>query len=339
MKSMVLKSVLASALLVCVPAAQAAPPYLVWKDNCCWLEAAVQLLYNIREFVELILDPVKEKALRDKLDESGPALTKAELEEFAKLVRAIRAKPDAQHSVADLYGAAVVAKRTEKVGKFSDPHEIVLPFFGAIILRDNLWDSLLARVLQVGARERATLEWGKKIPSDKKERDKFIMLDLEPFGRLFEADCLKPLGEQLNDVTVDYLGKYFGVFYPEDPGLGGQKGLEKNRAAPVPLKLVIDGHEFELIIVLVAQVGYHHWAYIKDQWEKDPSWWLCYGLNHKPEPIASKEIEAKINAEWDSSKKVARYLVYKLVEPPLKTALKNFSASLSALTGQLVPKK
>jgi len=336
MKSMVLKSVLASALLVCVPVAQAVPPFFKHERNNCWLDAVVQLLYNIREFVEYVIK--NEKTLIQKLDkEMG-----SQIAAFAALAREIQKKPSQQHALATLHQAVDLDAYNSR--SMTDPIDLLVPVLGDSILGAAIWDLLLVSILKWDAQEQAKQECASKPLGAKRDQcikeqfASFAELLAISLGRVFMANCLQPLGAQLKEAKIDFLGKYFVVSHKDAPEIWVEK-LVANRAAPVPLKLVIDGHEFELITVLVTQVGYHHWAYIKDQWEKDPSWWLCYGLNHKPEPIASKEIEAKINAEWDSSKKVARYLVYKLVESPLKTALKNLSDSLEALRGQLVPKK
>jgi len=305
-KSMILKSVLASALLVCVPLAQAVPPYFKWAKNDCWLEVSMQLLYNILELVDYVLKNeasiVKQLDSDRKMQKLVPA--------FTRLVRQIQTtkQPDDGWSLDEAHTAYGWDNRPGR------------PFFDEFMGCAGVYEQW--KKLQV------VLMWD----------DEKMKYDLAAGqAGLMIPDLKDSLVQQLRIVEIKKLAPYFFI------ELAGR--VPGDAMADIPLRLEMGGYAFELITVVINGGAYgtsHYWTYVKDQREKGHPWYRCFGLNNKPKKVDDKKMDRELNDLWNDKDTEPLFLLYKLVKLPLETplerALKNFSDSLDALRGQLVPK-
>jgi hypothetical protein len=313
---------LAVALCLCATLAQAVPPYFKWERSNCWLDVGFQMVCGMPKLVRFLADPRNEQEMIEKIrrrPQESEEWCKKENRSFtaedkqrivkegeqeiafiaalADLVRKIQAEPEKQHSLDRLH--QLVDPNAYVKSSPEDPMKLFDHIFSPSVLSRAIGDKLRLRT----------------------ERS-----DLFTFHTYFDSGS--PLEEQLRGEKITHLGPYLILVY-------NHLGKSPVQVPPVPLKVAFDNHEFELILVDVVRGESHHWAYIKDQHEKEPSWYKSNDISHAPRKADPKEI----NDEWKTKGVLPRFLIYKLVESPLVIGLKNFSDSLDALRRQLVSKK
>ena len=78
----------------------------------------------------------------------------------------------------------------------------------------------------------------------------------------------------------------------------------------------------------------HYEVYIKDQFESDPAWYYCHGMNSQPKKLTSDNVKNTIEIWNTHTSGFPKFFLYKklekqMYEPKNTTAINTFASALA----------
>jgi hypothetical protein len=253
------------------------PPRLGWENGWCWDNVLVQLFYNARQITECLIKNADE--CRKKNDV---------LEKYIDLIEAIRKNPDGFFKAEmGAYHKAYCDVAGCEMCKWSSPEKAFDEFTGNLLCCRDL---LSFDAYDYGKRkEVCNVGWW----SQGEDLAKFIVDNRQKL-------------DHIGTLPVYFFLNVFGTW----------TRLEEHiDLAPLlidDLKKIVSTAPYELIGVVMFKNNNHFVAYIKDQWEQNPSWYYCNDMAADFADRAHVKLDGwPESGPWNNE--VPRMLLYKLV--------------------------